>query len=167
MKKRYQDTDLIAIATDISLKAAVASLMVFSLLLLLTGCALFSSPDRPGYQAGRTTAVVWMATEDMQPEQLRSAGLTGYRVLQTVYGQTDNPDQMDALAEQVIDRMLADGTEVQKAIVMNFYVMARNRLEREVTDRESRLAILENFTEGIEDALVDYGGAPNKKGDDR
>jgi hypothetical protein len=167
MKKRYQDTDLIAIATDISLKAAVASLMVFSLLLLLTGCALFSSPDRPGYQAGRTTAVVWMATEDMQPEQLRSAGLTGYRVLQTVYGQTDNPDQMDALAEQVIDRMLADGTEVQKAIVMNFYVMARNRLEREVTDRESRLAILESFTEGIEDALADYGERPIKKGDDR
>jgi hypothetical protein len=38
MKKRYQDTDLIAIAIDISLKAAFASLMVFSLLLLLTGC---------------------------------------------------------------------------------------------------------------------------------
>ena len=125
---------------------------------LFTGCALFLSPSRPGYQAGRTTAVVWMATENVQPKELHSACITGYRVLKAVYGTSNDVSLMDQAATAAVSKMLGESaSDAQKQLVLNFYTLARNRLEGEITDKAARLTVLANFTAGIEDALKDYG----------
>lgn len=140
----------------------VTALIAVMATVILTGCSLFLSPDRPGYQAGRTTAVVWMATENVQPKELHAACITGYRVLQAVYGRSDDVSLMDQAATAAVSKMLGESaSDAQKQLVMNFYTMARNRLEGVVSDKADRLTVLANFTAGIEDALKDYGYTKN------
>ena len=143
---------------EFTVRAVLIALCAIAIGTLTTSCALFSSPDRPGYQAGRTTAVVWMATENVQPTELHAACVTGYQVLSAVYGTSDDASVIDQAASVAVDKLLGDSADAaQKQLILNFFNMAKNRLEGAVTPETPRLVVLANFTAGIDAALSDYG----------
>jgi hypothetical protein len=133
------------------------SFILFLCVIIISGCALFSSNDRPGYQAGRTTAVIWMATEGIQPKELHEASIIGYKVLEATYINNNASGIInDDIILKEIDKISKDFTPLQKQLVINFYNMAKNRLNSEIKDKSIKLVVLNNFVRGIADALNDY-----------
>jgi len=140
------------------MKKIVLGIMLVS---MLTGCALFTSPGRPGYQAGRTTAVIWLATEDIQPVELHDASMIGYKMLREIYIEKQF-SSIDLLIEAGTKKALDDATlnPAQKILIGNFMTMAKNRFNNEVyIDIADKTIIIGNFINGINDALSDYSAS--------
>jgi len=51
-----------------------------------------------------------MATENIQPSELHSACITGYQVLQAVYGTSDDSSVIDQAASVAVDKLIGDST---------------------------------------------------------
>ena len=85
--------------SEFTIRAVLFMAITIAIGSIITGCALFSSPDRPGYQAGRTTAVAYIATENMLPNEARVACEVGYQVLVSIYG--DEAVEADAIDDDL------------------------------------------------------------------
>lgn len=131
--------------------------------LCLCACCL-SASSAPGYQLGRTTGFAYTATEDFLPDEIRIGAQIGYKVLAAVYGRTDNDSIMDQLAAQKIQEQLGDRTNEQTiAASMKFYNMAKNRIRSAMAKNEiPTAAFLQNFYNGVADALSDWGSTGMK-----
>lgn len=149
-----------------------SSICILSLILLVAGCMSSSSnPDKIGYQDGRNVAVLYMATEGVQPSEVREASKVGYAILTKVCKEYNVVDVSNDVVEKLIDKYISDNTTPEgRQLVLNFYNMARNRLltklSMDVFEEENKstlLLYLTNFQSGVEDALTDYGYEQSKK----
>ena len=124
---------------------------------LLAGCALFHSPDRPGYQAGRTTEFFYIASKPALPEKITLAVEGGYDMIR-LYGIASAEAGADEEVRALIEDKYPDATPEFRAMVFNFYSMAKNRLQSEVASNVNipQSEVVENFLQGIADAKTDY-----------
>lgn len=142
---------------------ALVSLIVVSIAAVcVSGCATNLSPGRPGYEDGRVATVMYMATENIMPDQVRETCKMGYKVLGAVYGEQPlvSEELLDKLVDQKIEELAGPGaTPEVKQLIKNFYSMARARVDGALVKLPGVgvSEYLGNFEDGIESALVDYG----------
>lgn len=134
-------------------KGIVAILMIG----LLTGCSMFElTSDRPGYEAGRLAAAVYIDTLPVQSEQMNSALKVSYSVLKqvTFTGSTNTIESL--VAAEIAKLTLGAQSAVVNELALSQIRIAQDKLFSEfgqAVPPEQAVAILRNFQAGIDDVL--------------
>ena len=145
---------------QLTVSGMIICLMFAGMTVLITGngCQTMT-PEASAYQAGRMAAVGYMIGKDAEPEYAQAAQLAYLILDDVVKGRTEFSEsvikeQLRLQAEELgVDRKWADPAYTA-------FVAFRNRLRGTLAGYDKAVdvyVILEQFRNGINDALSDYG----------
>lgn len=137
--------------------------------LMMFGCGTIGNGklDSPitAYDAGWMFVSFDIATKPFQPTEVVRVTDVVYDLAQIDYA---NPTGLlDEFVKNEIERLYPDQTAEFRQMVFNIYQMGKLRIEFQIRQNPDipRLKILDDFKQGISDALMMYNGSTTSKAD--